>query len=161
MAGLNGIGAKATCLSSKKFEVTSYRDGKCANAIFEKGNLIDYSEQKSDRKENGTIIKFEPDPEVYNLEPIQINFDNLCNTCKNLSYLTKGLTFELEDCKNSKTVTYCAKNGLLDLIADKATDPIHSHPLYYQLKEGQNEVEIALHADAVAKIVVAVVAATE
>ena len=34
VAGLNGIGAKATCLSSKRFEVTSYRDGKYANAIF-------------------------------------------------------------------------------------------------------------------------------
>lgn len=144
VAGLNGIGAKATCLSSKRFEVTSYREGKCATAIFEKGNLISYNEGKSDRKQSGTTIKFTPDEEVYNLEPINIEFERLCNTCKNLSYLTKGLTFSLEDCKNSKTVTYCAKNGLLDLIADKAENPVHEHPIYYQLKDGQNEVEIAL-----------------
>lgn len=144
VAGLNGIGAKATCLSSKRFEVTSYREGQCANAVFEKGNLINYFEQSSDKKESGTIIKFEPDPEVYNLEPVQINFETLCSSCKNLSYLTKGLTFELEDCQNSKTITYCAKNGLLDLIADKTNDPVHSHPFYYQLKDGQNEVELAL-----------------
>lgn len=50
----------------------------------------------------------------------------------------------MEDCKNSKTVTYCAKNGLLDLIADKVEDEVHNHPIYYQLKDGQNEVEIAL-----------------
>ena len=144
VAGLNGIGAKATCLSSKRFEVTSYRDGKYANAIFEKGDLVSYDEGKSDRKESGTTVRFTPDEEVYNLEPIKIEFERLCNTCKNLSYLTKGLTFSLEDCKSSKTVTYCAKNGLLDLIADKAEDTIHSHPFYYQLKDGQNEVEIAL-----------------
>lgn len=144
VAGLNGIGAKATCLSSKRFEVTSYREGQCANAVFEKGNLINYFEQSSDKKESGTIIKFEPDPEVYNLEPVQIDFETLCNSCKNLSYLTKGLTFELEDCQNSKTITYCAKNGLLDLIADKTNDPVHPHPFYYQLKDGQNEVELAL-----------------
>lgn len=144
VAGLNGIGAKATCLSSEKFEVSSYRDGKCATAVFEKGNLISYNEEKTDRKETGTTIKFTPDKEVYNLEPINIEFERLCNTCKNLSYLTKGLTFKLEDCKNNKKANFCAKNGLLDLIADKAKEPVHQHPFYYQLKEGQNEIELAL-----------------
>ena len=144
VAGLNGIGAKATCLSSKDFEVTSYRDGKRATAVFKKGELVSYEEGRSDRKQTGTTVKFTPDEEVYNLEPIKINFDVLCNTCKNLSYLTKGLSFKLEDCKNSKNIIYCAKNGLLDLISDKAENPIHEHPFYYQLKDGQNEVEIAL-----------------
>lgn len=144
VAGLNGIGAKATCLSSKKFEVISCRDGKCAKAIFEKGNLISYKEENIDKKETGTTVKFTPDEEVYNLEPINIDFSNLCNTCKNLSFLTKGLTFKLKDCKTSKIVSYCAKNGLLDLIADKAKDVVHEHPFYYQLKDGQNEIEIAL-----------------
>ena len=144
VAGLNGIGAKATCLSSKRFEVTSHRDGKCANAIFEKGELISYKEEKSNQKENGTIIQFTPDEEVYNLEPIKIDFERLCNTCKNLSYLTKNLTFSLKNCKTLKTVTYCAKNGLLDLIADKAENPVHDNPIYYSLKDGQNEIEIAL-----------------
>ena len=144
VAGLNGIGAKATCLSSKDFEVTSYRDGKRATAVFKKGELVSYEEERSDRKQTGTTVKFTPDEEVYNLEPIKINFDVLCNTCKNLSYLTKGLSFKLEDCKNSKNIIYCAKNGLLDLISDKAENPIHEHPFYYQLKDGQNEVEIAL-----------------
>jgi DNA gyrase subunit B len=144
VAGLNGIGAKATCLSSKKFEVISIRDGKRAIAVFEKGNLVSYNEQKTTSKETGTTVTFTPDEEVYNLEPVSIEFERLCNTCKNLSYLTKGLTFSLEDKKNKKKVTYCAKNGLLDLIADKAKDPVHEHPIYYSLKDGQNEVEIAL-----------------
>lgn len=144
VAGLNGIGAKATCLSSKKFKVVSYRDGVCATAVFEEGNLISYKEEKNARKANGTTVKFIPDEQVFNLEPIEIEFEKLCNTCKNLSYLTKGLTFKLENCKTGKKVSYCAKNGLLDLIDDKATDVIHDHPFYYQLKDGQNEVEIAL-----------------
>lgn len=144
VAGLNGIGAKATCLSSKKFEVISIRDGKRAIAAFSKGNLVNYQEEKTTSKETGTTVTFTPDEEVYNLEPISIEFERLCNTCKNLSYLTKGLTFTLEDTVNKKKVTYCAKNGLLDLIADKAENPVHEHPIYYQLKDGQNEVEIAL-----------------
>lgn len=146
VAGLNGIGAKATCLSSKYFSVVSFRDNQEANAIFEKGILKSYTQEKApiEHKNTNTIVKFIPDEEVYNLEPIKIEFEHICNTCKNLSYLTKGLTFELYSVKEEKTVIYCAKNGLLDLIKDKAIDPIHEHPLYYQLKDGQNEIEIAL-----------------
>ena len=134
----------SSCLSSKKFEVISIRDGKRAIATFSKGNLVNYQEEKTTSKETGTTVTFTPDEEVYNLEPISIEFERLCNTCKNLSYLTKGLAFTLEDIVNKKKVTYCAKNGLLDLIADKVENPIHEHPFYYQLKDGQNEVEIAL-----------------
>ena len=144
VAGLNGIGAKATCLSSLKFNVSVVRNGKHAIASWEKGILTNYKEEDwPDKNAHGTSIQFTPDPEVYNLEPIKVEFEKLCETCKNLSYLTKGLTFVLES-EEDKRVSYCAKNGLLDLIKDKAIDPIHEHPLYYQLKDGQNEVEIAL-----------------
>ena len=143
VAGLNGIGGKATCLSSVKFIVTSYRNGKFGEAEFHKGILQRYSEGECSKDLKGTAITFEPDPEVYNLEPIEISFDVLCDKCKNLSYLTKGLTFELTD-KDNKKVTYCAKDGLLDLIKDNVIKPIHSCPIYYELKEDGMEAEVAL-----------------
>lgn len=143
VAGLNGIGAKATCLSSLKFNVSVVRDGKHATAAWEKGELVSYKEEDwHDKTAHGTSIQFIPDPEVYNLEPIKIDFDTLCAKCKNLSYLTKGLTFNLE-CDNKKVV-YCAKNGLLDLIKDNVVDPIHSTPVYYEYEEGHNKIEIAM-----------------
>lgn len=143
VAGLNGIGAKATCLSSLKFNVSVVRDGRHATASWEKGNLIDYKEEDwVDKQQHGTSIQFSPDPEVYNLEPIKIDFNVLCEKCKNLSYLTKGLTFELED--EGKKVVYCAKRGLLDLIKDNVKNPINKTPVYFEMEEGENKVEIAL-----------------
>lgn len=143
VAGLNGIGAKATCLSSLKFNVSVVRDGRHATASWEKGNLIDYKEEDwTDKQQHGTSIQFSPDPEVYNLEPIKIDFNILCEKCKNLSYLTKGLTFELED--EGKKVVYCAKRGLLDLIKDNVKNPINKTPVYFEMEEGENKVEIAL-----------------
>lgn len=143
VAGLNGIGAKATCLSSLKFNVSVVRDGRHATASWEKGNLIDYKEEDwTDEQQHGTSIQFSPDPEVYNLEPIKIDFNILCEKCKNLSYLTKGLTFELED--GDKKVIYCAKRGLLDLIKDNVKNPINKTPVYFEMEEGENKVEIAL-----------------
>lgn len=145
VAGLNGIGAKATCLSSLKFAVSVVRDGINAHATWEKGVLTKYEEVPyHDKKATGTSIQFIPDPEVYNLEPIKVDFDVLCGRCKNLSYLTKGLTFELIGPEKGQHAKYCAKNGLLDLIKDQADHGIHSTPAYYYIREDNLEAEVAL-----------------
>lgn len=146
VVGLNGIGGKATCLSSLIFRVSSCRDGVMAVANFEKGELLSYNEVKTADK-NGTSVYFIPDPAVYNLEPINIEFEELCERCQNLSYLTKGLTFNLTYVKNKEQQenrVYCAKNGLVDLIKNKSLNPIHPNPIYYELEEGDIKVEIAL-----------------
>ena len=145
VAGLNGIGAKATCLSSLRFAVSVVRDGKRAEARWEKGVLTYYIEEDwHDKKDHGTSIQFIPDPEVYNLEPIKVDFDVLCARCKNLSYLTKGLTFELIGPEKGQHAKYCAKNGLLDLIKDNSEKAIHAMPAYHVIKEGNVECEVAL-----------------
>ena len=151
VAGLNGIGAKATCLSSKFFRCISMREGKYAEIVFEKGDMTFYEEGKLPNNEKnlredetGTYIEFYPDNEVFNLEPVKIEFLDLCIKCKNLSYLTKGLTFVLRDEVNNKTEIYCAENGILDLIHDKVKNPVHNNPVYYELKDGNMQIEIAL-----------------
>lgn len=145
VAGLNGIGAKATCLSSLKFAVSVVRNGVNAQATWEKGVLTKYEEvDYHDKKMTGTSVQFIPDPEVYNLEPIKVDFDVLCAKCKNLSYLTKGLTFELIGPEKGQHAKYCAKNGLLDLIKDNAEKAIHPNPAYHYIKEGNIECEVAL-----------------
>lgn len=145
VAGLNGIGAKATCLSSKKFTAVSYRDGKCAAAVFNQGLLEDYHEFNEDN-DNGTWIEFELDEEVYNVEPIKIDFNILVDRCKNLSYLTKGLKFVLTDFTGPKknTVVCYAENGLIDLIKNEVKDALHPHPVYISGKEGDITYEIAM-----------------
>ena len=144
VAGLNGIGAKATCLSSTKFTVYSNRDGIIATAIWEKGHLKNYEEKPNNAKvKYGTSVEFMLDPEVYNLEPIDIDFEVLCQKCKALSYLTKGLNFELKWDKH-KNVHYCAENGLLDLVKDNVKTPIHKTPIYKEYEENNIKIEVVL-----------------
>lgn len=142
--GMNGIGGKGVALSSKYFKVQSIRDNKKATLEMEKGIKKDFKVEKMIVKETGTIVEFIPDEEVYKLEPIHIDFKEIKNMCKNWSFLNKGLTLEVINHITNEKQSYCAKNGLLDLISDKAENPVHEHPFYYQLKDGQNEVEIAL-----------------
>ena len=142
VAGLNGIGAKATCLSATFFEAASYRDNKMAIVKFAKGDIVSYKEvENKTSKKNGTIIKFESDPEVFKDEPIKIDFKHLCEMCKNLSFLTKGLKFTLKN--EDKIVEYCAENGLLDLIKEQVKNPV-SAPIYMNKKIDKVEIEIAM-----------------
>jgi DNA gyrase/topoisomerase IV subunit B len=62
--GLNGVGTKAVNALSRTFRVTSFRDGKFAQADFESGVLK--NEEKGKTKErNGTLIEFLPDEEMF------------------------------------------------------------------------------------------------
>lgn len=142
VAGLNGIGAKATCLSATFFEAASYRDNKMAIVKFAKGDIISYKEvENKTSKKNGTIIRFESDPEVFKDEPIKVDFKHLCEMCKNLSFLTKGLKFTLRN--ENEIIEYCAENGLLDLIKEQVKNPV-SAPIYMNKKIDKVEIEIAM-----------------
>ena len=57
-SGLNGIGGSCVCLSSMYFEVTSYRDGKEATAVFDRGILRSYSESNRKNIKTGTRVYF-------------------------------------------------------------------------------------------------------
>lgn len=147
--GLNGIGAKATCLSAESFSVVSSRDGKLASAVFEKGDMVDYKEvENTTNIAQGTYVKYKPDAEVFNLEPINITFDRVCNICKNLSYLTKGLKFTVEQAPygqdKGQVKEFVCTEGLVDLIKDTVKNPVHSTVINYTISDDKNTIEIAL-----------------
>ncbi len=130
--GLNGIGSKAVNALSKYFRVQSVRDGKTKIQEFEYGILKhDHKIKKTDEK-NGTLIYFEPDPEVF--KNFQFRLEFIENQIKNYVYLNAGLSIVL----NGKR--YQSKNGLLDLLSDK-TDP---ETLRYPIVHFKgNDIEVA------------------
>ena len=141
VVGLNGVGAKATCLSSLRFKVRSVREGRAAITVFEEGNLISYEEIECN-EHSGTTVTFTPDEKVFTLEPINIDFNHLCTMCKNISYLTKGLKFVVSNGKEEKT--FFTKNGIYDLVLDEAEKKLHQVPAYFAYTEGDLSCEVAL-----------------
>ena len=143
VAGLNGIGAKATCLSADYFMAISVRDKKQAIIKFENGNLVEYKEIDNNiDKQSGTLILFKPAQAVFKDEPINIKFEYLCNLCKNLSFLTKGLEFTLIDKNNNIEKKYCAKDGILDLLKERTIKPVDK-PIYINKKIDNIDIELA------------------
>lgn len=142
-SGLNGIGAKCVCLSALWFDVFSARDGKAAHASFKKGELESYEEYNT-TFQNGTIIEFSPDPEVFKTGEIGYSYKKICEDIKNISYLYSGITFEIKNQNTNEVKSYCAKNGIIDFIKDNNSKPLHKHIIYDSVTDTNGDkLEIA------------------
>ena len=141
-SGLNGVGGSCVCLSSEKFEVQSNRDGKCATAYFEKGNLITYKEGLT-KDANGTYVRFKPDKEVFKNGTIGYSYERICQDIKDISYLYTGLTFIVINDDTNESKIFCAKNGIIDFVKDNIEKPLHAHIIYEEIEMDGDKLEIA------------------
>ena len=142
VGGLNGVGGSCVCLSSRWFIVSSTREGVQAIASFKQGELQEYKEIKT-KEPNGTCVKFSPDPLVFKDEPIQYSYDKICEDIKNISYLYSGLSFNLFNVDTNTSVSFCAKNGIVDFVKDHLKTPLHPHVITDCIEDGEDKIEIA------------------
>ena len=145
VAGMNGTGAKGVALSADVFEVWSQRDGKTAYMRLKDGVKEAFTVTEcSKTAQSGTIVRFKPSQEVYNLEPIKIDFEEVKKMCRDWSYLSKGIAFILENHVTGEKVTYLSKDGLIDFIKDNTTKTLNKKPLQITLSEDGIEAEIVM-----------------
>ena len=141
--GMNGVGAKATNALSKMFHVQSVRDGKIADAHFEKGELIHYSVNKDTTQDMiGTTVEFIPDPEIFK-EGTALDTNLLRKQLQELAFLSPGLTFVLR--VDSNTEEIASKNGLLDYLDYLAKEKGNlTQKFYAETNEGRIGVKVAM-----------------
>ena len=138
-SGLNGIGGSAVCLSSKTFEVISFRDGKNASLSVYEGNVVDYTEGTT-TEDNGTYVRFTPDKAVFKNMNEHYSFERICSEIQNLAYLNKGIKFTVSNFKEVKE--FYSKNGIADFINHKAENALMK-PIICSAKDDRDEVEVA------------------
>ena len=147
VAGQNGIGGKGVALSAKEFCVVSYRDGQYARLELRDGiktNFETGAQTMGDKNRTGTVVEFVPSQEVYNLEPIKINFEDVKKMCRDWSYLSRGISFILTDHTTGEHITYLSKNGLLDFMKDNTDKFLHKTPMHITFADGGAETEIVM-----------------
>ena len=142
-SGLNGIGAKCVCLSSKFFKVESYRNKTRGCAVFNEGILESYKED-SCLEEDGTYVCFIPDEKVFKNGEIGYSFDRICNDIRDISYLYKGITFSIKNIDTNVVKTFCAAGGIKDFVKDNVEKPLHKHIIYDSIEDDNGDkLEIA------------------
>lgn len=113
--GLNGVGTKAVNALSERFKITSFRDGKKVSAEFKKGELVTSSNRTTTSEDNGTLVEFVPDSEVF-ASNYSFQIDYVRKLLKNYSYLNNDLTLQLNKER------FRAKRGLWNLLTDEVGD---------------------------------------
>ncbi|MBO4905534.1 MAG: type IIA DNA topoisomerase subunit B [Bacteroidaceae bacterium] len=131
--GLNGVGLKAVNALSSKFVAQSFRDGETRRVAFEKGLLDSDSEiiKAEPDTENGTLVYFEPDNELFRNYHFQPEF--IETMLRNYTYLNTGLAIIF----NGRRIL--SRNGLEDLLTDTMT----TQPLYPIIHLKGEDIEIA------------------
>lgn len=144
--GMHGVGASTVCVCSKRFVVTTKRDGgewclKFIDGIPEtkKAGKIRVT------KETGTTIFFEPDKEIFHIPDNIPAFDieRIRNELELTSYFIPNVEFVLITGENG--VTFKSKNGLKDFAAAKITNAIHKNYIYAS-KHFDEDIDIEVFA---------------
>ena len=142
--GLNGTGSAATCCSADIFKISSYRDGAEWYMEFEEGiPKFDVCQKKPlGKNKGGTYIWYKPSQEVFNAEPINFDYKEICSIIEEYSYFNKGIVFEVKNGENEEVKTFCSKRGLIDFAETKIKNPIHKTPLIFSTTEDDIDIEI-------------------
>ena len=112
--GMNGVGLKAVNALSARFEVTSVRDGRRRECVFEKGVLVSDTEGDTE-EENGTRVFFRPDAGLF--QNYRFHSEFVENMLRNYTCLNTGLAIF----HNGRRII--SRNGLEDLLNDNMTAP--------------------------------------
>ena len=148
--GLNGVGTKAVNALSKVFRVRSYREGEFAEAQFKVGKLKKEDSGKT-KEPNGTLIEFEPDPEIFKDSEFRPEF--IERRLRHYSYLNTGLRLILKMSSGASsqpgqgdgaarqdapsTRAFQSRHGLMDLVMEDlsgdGSEPLYA-PLHYASK---------------------------
>ncbi len=123
--GLNGVGTKAVNALSHKFVVRSHRGGEFVEGIFKQGKLKKENKGKNADEPDGTLISFEPDPEIF--KKLEFREEHVARRLRHYAYLNAGLRLIY----NGKT--FRSRNGLLDLVMEELQVD-GSEPLYPPLR---------------------------
>ena len=144
--GLNGTGSAATCCSSDWFKISSYRDGAEWYMEFENGipKWSECQKRPLNGQATGTYIAYKPSQEVFSAEPINFNYDEICEQMREYSYFNKGIKFFVKNAVTGEVRSYLSKNGLMDFVKEQLDKPIHKTPLHYVGSENGIDVEIIL-----------------
>jgi len=130
--GLNGVGIKAVNALSSEFDIQSFRESETRRIEYSCGEPKSVDKKnKSSQEENGTLITFVPDPEMF--KKYRYRNEYVERMLRYYSYLNRGLSIVY----NGKR--FRSKDGLKDLLNENLSE----EPLYPIIHIEGQDIEVA------------------
>jgi len=142
--GLHGVGVSVVNALSSWLELTVWRDGIEWHQRYSRG--VPQSELKAVGKaeRTGTKVHFMPDDAIF--EERDFSFDVLSARLREIAFLVPGITIELKDLKNNKSMTFRYEGGVVSFVKYLNRDKIalFAEPIYISGEKDGVLVEVAL-----------------
>ena len=142
--GLHGVGLSVVNALSEFLEVTIMRDGKIYRQSYERGKPIGDVKAEGKTEDQGTIIKFKPDPEIF--EVTTFSFDNLSQRLRELAFLNRGVEICIEDEGTDKRHEFKYEGGIVSFVEflNENKNTLHRRPIYFDKTKDDIKVEVAI-----------------
>ncbi len=144
--GLHGVGLSVVNALSTWLRVEVERDGALFEQEYEYGKPKYPLKKVGPSKETGTAVSFLADGEIF--ETLDYSFETLCAHMRETAFLMKGLKISLRDERTApaEEASYCYRGGILDFVQhlNANKDPLHKKAIYFEAKEKDSEVEVAM-----------------
>ncbi|TLS35155.1 DNA topoisomerase (ATP-hydrolyzing) subunit B [Pseudalkalibacillus caeni] len=145
--GLHGVGASVVNALSSKLEVTVYRDGKVYYQSYTRGVPDEDLKVIGEADKTGTMIHFEPDPEIFN-ETTEYDFEVLSYRLRELAFLNRGLKIIAQDKRGEevKRNEYYYEGGIKSYVEhlNRTKEALHEEPIFVEGEREGISVEIAV-----------------
>lgn len=143
--GLHGIGLSAVCALSSYLRVEVFRDGFHYAQEYSRGKAITKLQKLGPTKKRGTVVTFEPDPEIF--KKIVFDSEKILNFLRQLAFLTPSvkITFFDKTKTPAKSYTFYFEGGIVSFLEylTKNSRPIHPKIFYLNQKSEDGIVEVA------------------
>lgn len=160
--GLHGVGASVVNALSLHAKAEVHKDGSKYVQEYSQGKKKAAVKKVGEAKDNGTIITFEPDPEIF--KEIAFDFKKVVNHMRQQAYLVKGLQITVIDAREVEgdidleshylketgieaiSETFYFEGGLKSLVKfhNQFQKPIHKNIFYVDKEIDDVDVEISL-----------------
>ena len=161
--GLHGVGASVVNALSQYAKVSVHKDGGLYMQDYVRGKQKAKVKKVSTSDRHGTIVLFDPDPEIFS--EIKFNWNEIISHLRQQAYLVKGVELNILDLRdyegkiatdeqfylkeagyNVPSTSFYFEGGLCSLIKfyNKFQKPIHKEIFFVEKQEGNVSVEVAL-----------------
>ena len=144
--GLHGVGASVVNALSTRMEVEVRRNGKVYKQAYEYGKTVTPLEEVGNARKTGSKSIFWPDPTIF--DEVEFDFDVLSRRLREMAFLNKAVRISLKDEREGKKKEeeYYYEGGIKDYVQymNREKEVIHKDIVYFEVKEAEREVEVAL-----------------
>ncbi|MFQ5793364.1 MAG: DNA gyrase subunit B, partial [Acidobacteriota bacterium] len=143
-AGLHGVGVSVVNALSERLELEIRRGGAVYRQSYERGLPRGPLQKVGVTDKTGTTITFRPDPAIF--ETLELSYDTLSQRLRELAFLNRGITVELQDEREGRSKSFHFEGGIVSFVEylNKNRNPLQSAPLYLEGTTQGMECEIAL-----------------